>query len=155
MTETDSTVASTRPSSDEAIQMAFNILLEKKARDVLWLDISRCSDLADAMLIATATSNRQAQSLANELTIQLKAAGVGRLTLAGVESGQWVAADYGDFFVHIMHKNARSFYDLESLWADAKIIAREKGSAADEDYDDMDISPLGDDGDFDDLDESV
>ena len=150
-----------RLTPEEAIKAAFNILVEKKARDVLWLDISSCSDLADAMLIATAGSGRQAQALANELTMSLKRSGVPRLSLSGVESGQWVAADYGDFIVHIMRKDTRSYYDLEALWADAKIVASEAGQTVAEDDEDADFAPLGafddleggfddEDGDFED-----
>jgi ribosome-associated protein len=111
------------------------VILERKGTDVLQLDMSRCSDLADFMVICTARSSRQAQAIAHHLSERLKKAGIRRLSVAGLELGSWVVLDYGDLFIHVMRDDVRRYYDLEALWGDAEVLKRvagEKG-AADED----------------------
>ena len=113
----------------DAAHLAIEVLLEKKCQDILLLDISRCSDLADYMMIATARSGRQAYAAVNELAMRLKKAGMQRISLAGAEPGTWVVLDYGDIFVHVMQREQREYYDLEALWADAVVAKRIAGEA--------------------------
>lgn len=114
-----------KPTPREAADIAFNLILEKKARDVLMLDIGACSDLADYMLIATAGSSRQVAAVAKEVDRKLRDLGLRRLNLAGLELGVWAILDYGDLFVHVMQERERRYYDLEALWADGVEIRRE------------------------------
>jgi ribosome-associated protein len=118
-----------RPTPEEAADLAIDVILDRKGSDVLQLDISRCSDLADSMVICSARSARQAQAIAHHLGDRLKQAGLKRLSVAGLELGSWVVLDYGDFFVHVMLDEARRFYDLEALWADGVVVRREAGAA--------------------------
>ncbi len=114
-----------KPTPREAADIAFNLILEKKARDVLMLDIGGCSDLADYMLIATAGSSRQVAAVAKEVDRKLRDLGLRRLNLAGLELGVWAILDFGDVFVHVMQERERRYYDLEALWADGVEIRRE------------------------------
>jgi ribosome-associated protein len=109
---------------DQAAELAIEVILDRKGFDVLQLDISRCSDLADSMVICSARSARQAQAIASHLGERLKQAGKKRLSVAGLDVGSWVVLDYGDFFIHVMLDEARRFYDLEALWADAVVVKR-------------------------------
>jgi ribosome-associated protein len=129
-----------KPTPREAAESAFEILLEKKGRDVLLLDIGGCSDLADYMLIATAGSSRQVAALASEVDRRLRARGLRRLNLSGLELGVWAVLDFGDLFVHVMQERERRYYDLEALWADGVVVRKEAvgtgpAAAADDDED--------------------
>ena len=115
---------------DRAVELAIEVIVERKGTDVLLLDISKCSDLGDAMVICTARNPRQAQAIAHHLSDRLKAAGLRRLSVAGLESGSWVVLDYGDLFIHVMLEDVRRFYDLEALWGDAEIVKRIAGDRA-------------------------
>jgi ribosome-associated protein len=117
-------------SPEQAVDLAIEVILDRKGTDVLVLDISKCSDLADSMLICTARNPRQAQALAHHLSERLKAAGLKRLSMAGLENGSWVVLDYGDLFVHVMLDDVRRFYDLEALWGDAEVVRRVAGERA-------------------------
>jgi ribosome-associated protein len=114
----------------EAADLAIEVILDRKGQEVLQLDISKCSDLADCMVICSARSARQVQAIAHHLTEKLKHAGVRRLSAAGLEVGSWVVLDYGDLFIHVMLDEARRFYDLEALWADGVVVRREAGESA-------------------------
>jgi ribosome-associated protein len=114
----------------QAADLAIEVILDRKGTDVLLLDISKCSDLGDLMVICSARNPRQAQALAHHLTDRLKAAGVRRLSVAGLEVGSWVVLDYGDVFIHVMLEDVRRFYDLEALWADAEVVKRVAGDRA-------------------------
>jgi ribosome-associated protein len=122
-------------SPEQAVDLAIEIILERKGTDVLLLDISKCSDLGDSMVICSARNSRQVQAIASHLSERLKAAGLRRLSAAGLEIGSWAVLDYGDVFIHIMLDDVRRFYDLEALWGDAEVIRRIQGDrpAADSD----------------------
>jgi ribosome-associated protein len=84
------------------------------------------------MVICTARNARQAQAIATHLGERLKAAGLRRLSVAGLEVGSWIVLDYGDLFIHVMLEDVRRFYDLEALWADAEVVRRVAGDHAPE-----------------------
>ena len=91
-------------------------LINNKAEDVLSLDIDGISSFADAIIIATANSNRHAKSLSEKLVESVKASGKSILGVEGkVESG-WILVDCGEVVINIMKSDIRDFYDLEGLW---------------------------------------
>lgn len=92
---------------------------EKKAEDILVLDIGRILPIADYFVIASGKSRKQVQAIADEITQKMKAAGARRIGMEGYEEGSWICVDYGDVIVHLFHEDVRSFYELETLWADA------------------------------------
>jgi ribosome-associated protein len=122
-----SSSARPRLSPREAADLAFETALEKKGRDVLLLDVGACSDLADYMIVATASNSRQTAAVALEVDRKLRAHGVRRLNLSGIEPGIWAVLDFGDVFIHVMQPRERRYYDLEALWADAEVVRREAG----------------------------
>lgn len=119
-----------RLSPEQAGRLAIEIIVDRKGADALMLDISKCSDLGDSMVICTAKSSRQVQAIAHNLSERLKLAGLRRLSVAGMDVGSWVVLDYGDMFIHVMLEDVRRFYDLETLWGDAVVVQRVAGDRA-------------------------
>ena len=89
-----------------------------KAIDVRSIDVTKFSDVTDWMVLASGTSNRHVRSLVNRVVEDLKVSDTRPLGVEGRETSEWVLVDYGDVVLHVMQSEARSFYDLERLWAD-------------------------------------
>jgi ribosome-associated protein len=97
-------------------------LIDNKAEDVLILDINGISSFADAIIIATANSNRHAKSLSEKLVESIKASGKSILGVEGkIESG-WILVDCGEVVINIMKSEIRDFYDLEGLWGENTLL---------------------------------
>ena len=97
-------------------------LIYNKAENVLTLDIDGISSFADAIIIATANSNRHAKSLSERLVESVKATGKTILGVEGkVESG-WILVDCGEVVINIMKSDIRDFYDLEGLWGENTLL---------------------------------
>jgi ribosome-associated protein len=90
-----------------------------QANDLVVLDISRFSSFADYFIICSGKSSRQVQGIADHIEDTLRESGFKPLGVEGKRDGHWVLMDYGDVIIHIFYEPVRSFYDLESLWADA------------------------------------
>lgn len=108
--------------SRETALLAVRFALDRKAYDLLLLDISAISSLADYFLICTARSDTQAQAIAESIRENLAAVGQRPIRVEGFTSGQWILMDYGDVAVHIFLEDVRAFYDLERLWARAQVV---------------------------------
>jgi len=93
--------------------------LDKQAEDVLVLDVRGLTSYADYFVLMTADSDRQAGAIADTVDEKLKAQGATKVGVEGYESGRWILVDYGDVVAHVFSREARGFYDLEGLWADA------------------------------------
>ena len=93
--------------------------LDKKAYDLLLMDVSEYSSLADHFLICTGRSDTQVQAIARNIQDNLARLGTRPRSVEGHAVGQWVLLDYGDVVVHIFLEPTRAFYDLERLWARA------------------------------------
>jgi ribosome-associated protein len=105
---------------NEALKIAVNAADDKKAHDLVILDISRIASFANHFLLCTGDSSRQMQAIADEVEKRLKATGVRPSHMEGYQNSEWILMDYMDLVIHIFSKNARAFYDLERLWRDAK-----------------------------------
>ncbi|MGD8562783.1 MAG: ribosome silencing factor [Desulfarculaceae bacterium] len=106
----------------ETAQLCAAAALNKKAQDLLLLDVATLTGYADYFLLASGRSTRQAKAIAENITRCLKKAGVKPLSLDGLREGRWALIDFGDVVVHVFHQPIREFYDLESLWGDASRI---------------------------------
>lgn len=108
---------------DPELQLAIKCADEKKALDLVVLDLRSIASFTEFFVIASGTNQRQVQAIADEikeqLKKQLKALPV---RVEGYNSAEWVLVDYGDFVVHIFNKEAREFYDLARLWRDARRV---------------------------------
>lgn len=95
----------------------------KKALNVKVLDLRPVTSMADFFVLCTGTNQRQNQAIADEVTQQMKEdAGERPISVEGYENAEWVLMDYGDVIVHVFSEQARSYYDLERLWRDAKPV---------------------------------
>lgn len=74
--------------------------------------------IVDYFVLVSTSSRRQASAIAFEIDAAMKSLGEKKLGMEGVEEGRWILVDYGDFVVHIFSEDARSFYDLDSIWGD-------------------------------------
>ena len=113
-----------------AIEHAFlcaRIGQDNKGKDILVLDMRGITPLYDFFVIMTGASRRQIHTLAEEIDAALAAEGEKRLSISGYQASRWVIQDYGDIVVHIFDKEARGYYSLEELWADAPRLDWERG----------------------------
>ena len=95
---------------------------EKKGMDIKLLKIDKVSSLADYFLICTGTSNTHVKTLCDYAEYALEQAGETMLGREGHRGNSWELLDYGTIVVHVFTEEARKFYDLERLWADAEAV---------------------------------
>jgi ribosome-associated protein len=108
--------------ASELWRIAVRAAEAKQAKDLRVLDLSAISAFADMFVIASGANTRQIQAIADEVELQLKAAGDRALSIEGYDNAEWVLMDYGDYLVHIFSEKARAYYDLERLWREAKTV---------------------------------
>jgi len=108
----------TRDTEDE-VRIAARAASDKKATDIVALDLRQLASFTEFFLICTGANTRQVQAISNEVEEQLRKAGKRPLHIEGYSGGEWVLLDYGDFIVHVFSAASRRFYDLERLWRDA------------------------------------
>ena len=94
------------------------ILDSNKAKDIVSIDLKKKSYIADYMIIASGTSSRHLQSLAENLVSELKKIGVNDCRIEGRESNDWKLVDAMDIIIHLFHPEKRDFYDLEKMWSE-------------------------------------
>lgn len=93
---------------------------DKKAENIVILDVSKLSSVTDYYVIATGTSEPHLRAIENEITDKLRADhGVRPRSTEGNARTNWIVADYFDVIVHLMRAEVRERYDLEGLWSDA------------------------------------
>lgn len=108
---------------DEEIKLALHCASEKKAFDIIALDLREIASFAEFFVICSGANQRQAQAISDEISEQLKKELDQRpIRIEGYRAAEWILLDYGDFIVHIFEKEARDFYDLQRLWRDAKQV---------------------------------
>lgn len=106
----------------ELAVLAAKALDSKKAREIKLLKVLDLTVLADYFLIATGTSSTHVKALADEVDYQLSQKGVKPSQIEGAKSRDWILLDYGSVVVHVFCPEAREFYSLERLWADAEPV---------------------------------
>ncbi|WP_028661481.1 ribosome silencing factor, partial [Saccharomonospora saliphila] len=102
--------------------VAANAAADKKAIDVVLLDVSDRLVITDVFVIASAPNERQVGAIVDNVEEKLRAVGHKPVRREGTREGRWVLMDYVDVVVHIQHDEERSFYDLERLWKDCPRI---------------------------------
>ena len=107
----------------ELARKAARIAQEKKAEDLVLLELEKKVSYCDFFLICSGRNRRQVRSIAESLSSSFKKElGLAPLSTEGMQSGRWVLLDFGDIVVHIFDEPLRGFYDLEGLWQDAPRI---------------------------------
>lgn len=113
------------PEMNESLARALSAAraaLDKKAENLRLLELGERSSFTDYFLLCNGSSNRQIQAIADSIEEALKKTGTRPLSIEGVQEGRWVLMDYGDVVVHIFLDALRDYYNIESLWSDAKRI---------------------------------
>lgn len=103
----------------ERVLLCVNASLQKKAKDLVILNVKTLSSFADYFIICSGTSDRQVQAIASSIQENLKGFGVLPLGVEGETFGKWALMDYDDVIIHIFYEPIREFYDIERLWSDA------------------------------------
>ncbi len=93
--------------------------LDKKAYDLVLLEVSEVTSIADYFIICSGRSDRQVQSIAQGIGEDLGKEGITPLSVEGQTRGHWVLMDFSDVIVHVFYQPVREFYDLEGLWSHA------------------------------------
>ncbi|AUX86281.1 ribosome silencing factor [Acinetobacter tandoii] len=101
------------------LKVVHEALLDVKAKDIIELDVSSISNVADAIVIASGTSTRHVKALADNVAEEARKAGFRPIGVEGERDAEWILIDLGLVVVHVMLPTARKFYDLESLWRTA------------------------------------
>jgi len=115
----ESPVAPTSLDLPSEVSRATDLLFDRKAVDVILLDLAGISTATDYFLVASGNSDTHVTSIAEHLIEELKEEGVRPAGVEGLRGGRWVLVDYIDWVVHIFHPESRAFYQLENLWGDA------------------------------------
>ena len=100
----------------EIVRIAATALYEKKAQDIVALNVENLTVITDAMVIASGRNVLQIKALADEVEDKLAEAGVPLLRRDGHQDARWVVLDYGTVLVHLFHTQEREFYRLDKLW---------------------------------------
>lgn len=107
-------------SSDAAARLAARAADDKKARDIVVLDVRRLTTVADYFVVCSGGTALHVRAIADGVREKLAEAGRRLLHVEGYEPGRWVLLDYGDVVVHVFMEQDRSYYKIERLWADAE-----------------------------------
>jgi ribosome-associated protein len=105
--------------AESTARRAAEAALEKKADDVVLVDLRGKATYADFLVICSGTNERQLEAVADSVESSLRQAGQRLIGSEGGRGGRWVLLDFGDVVVHVFHQEERAYYDLEGLWSDA------------------------------------
>lgn len=94
----------------------------KQAKEIRVLDLRDITSFADYFVVCSGSNSRQIQAIVDEVQLSLKKLGEHANSIEGYENAEWVLMDYGDYLIHVFSEKARTYYDLERLWRDAKVV---------------------------------
>lgn len=112
----------------EIAQACARFIDEKKAKDIVVLELIGLTDIADYFVLASGTSERHVRTLADAVESGMKGMEVRHSSLEGYDDGRWIIIDFQNVIVHIFIESLRELYDLESLWIEAKRYTFKKGN---------------------------
>ena len=105
-----------------SLELYIEAASEKKALNLVVLDLQGLTSIADAFIICSGRSNRQVNAIADSIVARLKKHKIRPLSVEGTGEGHWVLLDYGHVVIHVFYEPVRQFFDLEGLWADANCL---------------------------------
>ncbi len=109
--------------SNELARKIVEIASDRKAEQIVMLDISKLSVISDYFVICSGTGDRHVKAIAREIDDKLRdEAGIKPSNMEGITEGTWVLMDYGGVLVHIFDPTTRDFYRLEQLWSAAQPV---------------------------------
>ncbi|WP_248926792.1 ribosome silencing factor [Paenibacillus hamazuiensis] len=109
---------------DELMNMVVESADDKKAMNIVTLNLQGISLIADYFVICHGNSETQVQAIATEIRKKAEERGVRVRGMEGMETARWVLVDLGDVVVHVFHRDDREYYNIERLWSDAKVVER-------------------------------
>lgn len=109
---------------EELMALAVEAAEDKKAMNIVTLNLSGISLIADYFVICHGNSETQVQAIASEIRKKAEEKGVRLRGLEGMDTARWVLIDLGDVVVHVFHRDDREYYNIERLWSDAKVVER-------------------------------
>lgn len=92
------------------------VLNSKKAEDILLIDVSKVTILADSFVICSGRVPNHVKLLSDELEAMMASKGIVKIRQEGYAAGRWIVLDFGDIIAHIFHREEREFYNIERLW---------------------------------------
>ncbi|HZG60588.1 MAG TPA: ribosome silencing factor [Anoxybacillus sp.] len=105
----------------EILSVAVKAADDKKAEDIVALNMKGISLVADYFMICHGNSEKQVQAIAREIKEKAEEQQIPVKRLEGFDEAKWVLVDLGDVVVHVFHKDERTYYNLERLWGDAPL----------------------------------
>jgi ribosome-associated protein len=109
-------------SPDALLHIAVEAAEDKKAQNIIALNLQGISPVADYYIICHGNSDTQVQSITTAIRKQAESSGVRVRGVEGFDTARWVLLDIGDVVVHIFHREEREYYNIERLWSDAKAV---------------------------------
>jgi ribosome-associated protein len=119
-TATSTPLRAARAKFPKAVSMAIDAARDKKALDIVVLDLRKADGFTDFFVICTGANPRQITAIADAVQEALKQGGERPAGMEGTDASQWVLLDYFNFVVHVFSRECRTFYDLERLWGNAR-----------------------------------
>ena len=102
--------------STRRLLLCINAVLQKKANNIVVLNVKEVSSFTDYMLICSGATDRQVQAVSNAIQEYLKRENIQPLGVEGKTNAEWILLDYDDVVISVFQESARSFYGLEDLW---------------------------------------
>ena len=109
-------------SAEEKTALMSRIVADRKAMDVVVLDMRDASSITDYFLICSGGSERQVRAIADAIDEEMGRSSTASLGIEGYREGHWVLMDYGDVIAHVFSQETREYYNLERLWVNAPKI---------------------------------
>ncbi|AXF54660.1 ribosome silencing factor [Salicibibacter kimchii] len=109
--------------TDRIMETAVKVADDKRAQNIVALDMRGISILADYFVICHGSSVKQVQAIAGEIKNEAQHADIPVKRMEGYEDGKWVLLDLGGVVLHVFHEDDRQYYNLEKLWGEAPVVS--------------------------------
>lgn len=116
---------------NELLKATVQVADDRRAEDIVVLNMQGVSLIADYFLICHGSSERQVQAIARDLKGKAEDLGIEVNKIEGFNEAKWILVDMGDVIAHVFHRDERNYYNLERLWGDAPIVNIEKELSSD------------------------
>jgi len=114
--------------SSRRLLLCINAVLQKKAKNIVVLNVKEISSFTDYMLICSGSTDRQVQAISSAIQEYLKKEDIRPLGVEGESNAEWILLDYDDVVISVFQDEARSFYGLEDLWDAPRMEIDEKAT---------------------------
>jgi len=104
-------------SMKEKVELIKKVMEDKKAKNIIDINVGLKSSIADYFVICTGNTNKTIQAIADELTEKMELENLKILSISGYRDANWILIDFGDIIVHVFDEDTRDFYRIEELWS--------------------------------------